>query len=685
MRNRLIATLLCSALSGSPCFVHAGQSPASAADGAAPPDTRPNPASVAEDAYDPRAVFAPLMLPEPVSRYRSANGAPGPDYWQNRADYVIGARLEPKTKTLSGVVTIAYTNNSPDALDVLWLQLDQNIYRRDARAVVAGGRVRTQFTDGDVLDKVEIAAGGTFVAAKYLVSDTRLLVHLPAALRPAGGRTQLRITYHYIMPATFGGRTAWSETPEGEIYDVAQWYPRMAVYDDVRGWDPLPYLGNEFYLEFGDFDYAITLPSDMIVAGSGVLMNPGEVLSSTERARLATAQASDKTIMIRSAEDLAAARPSDRTKTWRFHMKQTRDVAFAASRAFVWDAARVNLPGGKTALAQSVYPVESAGAAAWGRSTEYLKFAMEEFSRRWFPYPWPNAVNVGGPVGGMEYPAILFDSAADKGKELFWITVHEIGHTYFPMLVGTDERRDAWMDEGLNTFIDVYESDAFAGGVYGPKRDKEFAPGEGAPADQIAALIADPNAPPIMTRADSIPFTYGHPVSYFKTAFGLRLLREDILGPERFDAAFRKFIRDWAYKHPKPSDFFRAMNSEAGEDLSWFWRGWFFHNWPFDLAVDGVTDVDGDPAKGATIAVSNRGRLVLPATMRITFKDGTTSDVTIPAETWIRAASHSFTVDGGQPIARVIIDPDRRLPQRDRSHAAWSAPSLESEKTSPHD
>ena len=529
MQCLLIGLFLCIGLLGSTDPGRAGQSPASGASRAAP-DSRSDPAPTAQGPYDPRAVFAPLTLPEPANRYRSANGAPGPDYWQNRADYVITAHLEPKTKTLSGVVTITYTNNSPDWLDVLWLQLDQNIYRRDARAVVASGRVRTQFTDGDVLDLVEIETGGTFVAAKYLVSDTRLLVRLPTALGPAGGRTRLRISYHYTVPES-GGRTAWADTRNGEIYEIAQWYPRMAVYDDVRGWDPLPYLGNEFYLEYGDFDYAITVPADMIVAGSGALMNPQEVLTSTERTRLTAARASDKTVMVRTAEDVATAQPSDQTKTWRFHMDHTRDVAFAASRAFVWDAARINLPDGKTALAQSVYPVESTGDTAWGRSTEYLKFAIEDFSRRWFPYPWPNAVNAAGPVGGMEYPGVVFVSAAGKGKNLFWITVHEIGHTYFPMVVGANDRRYAWMDEGLNSFIDVYESDAFDGGVYGPKRDQEFAPGDGAPADQIAALIADPNAPSIMTRADSIPFAYSHPVSYFKTAFGTHSLARRHSGP----------------------------------------------------------------------------------------------------------------------------------------------------------
>ncbi|HEX4196518.1 MAG TPA: M1 family metallopeptidase, partial [Caulobacteraceae bacterium] len=622
MRTLLIAVVLALGVAGA-----ARAQPASP-----PPAAPPAPANP----YDPQLTFAPLDAPPSPNRYRSGSGAPGPDYWQNRADYAIAARLEPKTKTLTGEETITYTNNSPDVLDELWVQLDQNTYRKDARSGFASGRARTQFTDGYGLDSVEIESGGGFAPAEHLVSDTRLRVTLPAPLKPAGGQVRLRIRYHYTVPGAFGGRTGWIESRNGELYDIAQWYPRMQVYDDVHGWDTLPYLGQEFYLEYGTFDYAVTVPADMIVAGSGQLMNPEEVLTPAERSRLDQARGSDATVMIRSPDDVAAAPPGDetQTRTWRFHMEHTRDVAFAASRAFIWDAARINLPDGKTALAQSVYPVESAGDAAWGRSTEYLKFAIEDFSRRWFVYPWPNAVNVAGPVGGMEYPAVLFDSAADSGKTLFWITVHEIGHSYFPMIVGTDERRWAWMDEGLNTFIDVKESDVFQNGVYGPKRDPEYAPGQGTPGEQIAALIADPKAPPIMTRADAITGAYGHPISYFKTAYGLTLLREDILGPDRFDPAFRKFIRDWAYKHPQPSDFFRTMDSASGEDLSWFWRAWFFHNWALDLAVDGVTYVDGDPGKGAMITVSNRGQMVLPATARITFKDGTTRDLAIPAETW---------------------------------------------------
>ena len=261
----------------------------------------------------------------------------------------------------------------------------------------------------------------------------------------------------------------------------------------------------------------------------------------------------------------------------------------------------------------------------------------------------------------------------DRGKTLFYLTVHEIGHTYFPMVVGTNERRWQWMDEGLNTFIDTYESDAFQNGVFGPKRDAEFAPGPGAPADQIAALIADPAAPPIMIRGDAMPGRYGHPVSYFKTAFGLRLLREDILGPERFDTAFRKFIRDWAYKHPTPSDFFRAMASEGGEDLDWFWRGWFFERWPLDMAITGIGYEGGDPATGAHVDLMNMGQLVAPATLRVVFADGSTRDIHLPAETWIQSGAHSVALDSTQPIKSAVLDPDHRLPAADRSKMSWTA------------
>jgi hypothetical protein len=628
--------------------------------------------------YDPVAAFAPFGMDRPVNVYRSADGMPGPQYWQNRADYEIHAKLDPdpKAPSLAGREVITYTNNSPDLLDELWLQLDQNRYRADSRGNYAAGTMPGGTTDGFVLDSVEIEQDGQFVPATYLVSDTRLRVTLPHQLPAKGGQIKLRIAWHFAIPGAWGGRMAWGMAKGGPVYNLAQWYPRRAVYDDIRGWDPLPYLAQEFYLEYGDFDYYVTAPANLIVAGSGALVNPAEVLTPAEQARFAAAQASDKTVFIIRPDEVGTpgSRPRGAdTLTWHFRMNDTRDVAFAASKTFAWDAARINLPGGKSALAQSVYPAESEGDAAWGRSTEYLKNSVENFSRRWFAYPWPNAINVAGIASGMEYPGIVFDGINDKGKDLFWITAHEIGHSWFPMIVGFDERRHAWMDEGFNTFIDVYQSDDFNHGEYGPKRDSEYAPGGGNPVDEILPIIKDPDAPVLLTRSDSIIEKYRHPITYFKSALGLVLLREQILGPDRFDPAIRKFIAAWAFKHPKPDDFFRAMDSAAGEDLSWWWRGWYAHNWTLDLGVDAIGPAGGDPAKGTAITVGSHDKLIMPATLRVNFADGSHRDYRLPAESWIRDAATTVFVAPGKTVTSATIDPDHRLPDANRANDSRAA------------
>ena len=629
-------------------------------------------AAAAQDkpAYNPRETFAPLTLPGPINSYRSGSGAPGPAYWQNRADYDLRAAIDPDARTLTASEVITYTNNSPDTLDGLWVQLDQNIYKEGSRAGYVGGFPRTRFTDGYVLDQVKVGE----TAVTPIVSDTRMRVALPTPL-PHGGQVKLKISYHYAIPGTFGGRTSWVATRNGDIFDMAQWFPRMAVYDDIRGWDTAPYLGQEFYLEYGDIDYAVTVPSDMIVAGGGVLLNPGEVLTAEQRKRLEAARASDRTVMIRAPAEVGdpATRPKQGgTLTWRYRMANTRDVAFSASRAFVWDAARINLPGGKTALAELVYPIEAQGDDAWGRSTEYLKDLVEHFSQRWHAYPYPTAWSIGGGTDGMEYPGMAFDGFTDKGKPLFWITAHEIGHTWFPMMVGSDERRDAWMDEGFNTFIDTYEFDDFAGGVFGPKRDSEYAPGGGNPVDEIQSVLNDPDAIPIVSRADTVSEKYRHPVTYFKAALGLRMLREQILGPERFDAAFRKYIDDWAFKHPKPSDFFRTMESEGGEDLSWYWRGWFLNNWTLDMAVQGLAYVDNDPAKGARVTIANLDKMVMPTVLEVRYVDGTSRRLDLPAETWILHGVSTITLPGHGPIAQVTLDPDHVIPDRNRANNVFT-------------
>ncbi|MBB3228764.1 hypothetical protein FHW69_003406 [Luteibacter sp. Sphag1AF] len=628
--------------------------------------------------YDPRETFAPFTYPQQATAYRSGSGMPGPLFWQNRADYELTAQLDPVKNQLTGKAVIHYTNNSPDALDVLWLQVEQNRYREDARGNFTSGRTPKQHTDGYRIASVKVQQGGKLVDATYVVADTRMQVRLPAAVAAHGGKVSVTIEYAYDLPGDFGGRTGFAGSKNGNIYEMAQWYPRLCVYDDLRGWDTAPFLNSEFYLEYGDFDYSITVPSDMIVAGSGELVNPEDVLTATQRERLAKARNSDATVMIRTPAEVTdpASRPKKGgTLTWHFRMKNTRDVAFGASTAYVWDAARINLPEGKSALAMSVYPVESVGNQSWGRSTEYLKASVEHFSTKWYPYPYPVAINEGGSAAsGMEYPGIVFDPAEANPKELHMVTAHEIGHTWFPMIVGTDERRNAWMDEGFNTFIDVYEADAFHGGEFAPKRDGEYAPKGGNPVDEILPLLADADAPPLLMGADMVKEKYRHPATYFKSALGLVLLREQIIGPERFDPAFRKYIATWAYKHPSPSDFFRLMESEAGEDLSWFWRGWYQNNWQLDLAVTHVAYVDGDFQKGTQVTIENLDKLVMPSTLRVTYADGGVTNVRVPVETWQQHTSFVVTVPGTRRVTSVTIDPDHVLPDRNRANNTVAGP-----------
>jgi hypothetical protein len=271
----------------------------------------------------------------------------------------------------------------------------------------------------------------------------------------------------------------------------------------------------------------------------------------------------------------------------------------------------------------------------------------------------------------MEYPGILFDGIDDKDKTLFFVTAHEIGHNWFPMIVGSDERRYAWMDEGFNTFIDVYASDEFNKGEYAPKRDSEYAEKQGNPADEIIPFIADREAPTIMTAADAIKEKYRHPIAYFKPAFGLILLREQILGEERFDFAFKQYISDWAYKHPSPYDFFHAMENGAGEDLSWFWKGWFYNNWQLDQAINKVSYVGGNPAKGVNIEIENLDQMVMPVTVEVVFKDGSKLDTRLPVETWLINRVYTLKVPTTKAIARVVLDPKKALPDSNRANNTY--------------
>ncbi len=619
--------------------------------------------------FDQHAAFNPLFYPSNGTVYRSAAGSPGAKYWNNRADYKINATLDTAAHALSGSVTIAYTNNSPDDLPFLWLQLDQNIYRKESRgeatSPVTGGRWSNKtFTDGDVLKSVTLIQNGQSSRADYLVTDTRMQIRLSDALKAAGGSIQIKIDYSFDVPEYGTDRMGRQLTSNGWIYEIAQWYPRMEVYDDVYGWNLLPYLGaGEFYLEYGNIDYTITAPSDLVVTGSGELLNPTEVLTPTQMSRLARARTSDKTVFIRTPADVTdpASHLPRKSLTWHFHCNQTRDVAWAASRAFIWDAARINLPSGKKALAQSVYPVESAGDSAWGRSTEFVKGCIELYSKEWYEFTYPVATDVAGNVNGMEYPGIVFCGGSSKQAGLWDVANHEFGHNWFPMIVGSNERKYAWMDEGFNTFINGVDTKLFNNGEFDEKTDWQ----------RQAKFYFNPGSEAIMTQPDVISPNNLGTAAYAKPAMALNLLRKYVLGEKRFDFAFRTYIKRWAFKHPTPWDFFRSMENASGEDLGWFWRGWILNNWKLDQSVKGVKYSNTDTADGALITLENLGEMVMPVVLAIQQQNGRTDTITLPAEVWEKGSPYTFQFASVSSIKSIVIDPSHDFPDMDPSNNTW--------------
>lgn len=626
--------------------------------------------------YDPHKAFDPLFTADGGNMYRSADGTPGPRYWQNSADYDITAKLDTATNVLSGDVTITYTNNSPNKLNQLWLELVQNARKANSKAAKVRGNLSKETGDkGFDLHSVRIKNGGKWQQANYKVVGTRMQIRLAEPLKAKGAKIKIDISYDYPLPKH--GRGSYMDSKNGAIYEVSYWYPRMHVYDDLRGWNTRPFLGaGEFYLDYGTIDYKVTLPEGMLMAGSGTLMNPDEVLTGEQQKQLKKARQSEQTVMVRSQDDLdelATAQSKDGMLTWHYRMEKTRDVAWAASEAFLWDAAIAKYESGDKTLAMSYYPIESTGENAWERATNYLKRSLEIFSGMWMEYPYDTAINVGGPTGGMEYPGITFDSYKADGYLLFLLVAHEIGHNWYPMVVGSNESRNPWMDEGFDTFIDIYAHKKYNDGEYAPKRDGEYAPDGGNPAKEIIPVITQDEARPIVSKADALKSDYYHPLEYFKPAFGLKLLRDVILGPERFDYAFSQYTKQWAFKHPGAKDFFRAMDNYSGEDLSWFWRGWFINNWKLDQAVTGVSYPDGNPEKGAKITLKNMEQMPMPVLVTITTADGESTQHKLPVEVWMKDETFTFTAPTNQKVTKVELDAEQKLPDINRDNNTWVA------------
>ncbi len=621
--------------------------------------------------YNPHQLWDPSFFTHNGNQYRSADGAPGPDYWQNSVNYEIHATLDEKDTILRGDVTIHYTNNSPNSLHYLWLLLDQNIFEPGSRGwdatPVSGDRFDVQgYTKGgDHVQSVSATYNGKTYALNPVITDTRMQLRLPFTLQPNGGEVTVKVTYFFHIPKYGADRMGRLYTKNGIIYELAQWYPRMCVYDDIHGWSTLPYMGlGEFYCEYGNFDYYITVPADMIVAGSGDLQNPEQVLTKTELKRLKKARQSDKTIQIITKSEVGkkSTRPKHKgTLTWHFKMQNSRDVSWAASKVFRWDAARINFPSGRKGISMAVYPQESAGPHAYGRATQYLKQSIEFYSKNYFEYPWNSATAVAGVALGMEYPGIIFCKYDIKDGSLWHDVTHEIGHNWFPMIVGSNERRFMWQDEGLNTFINDFASAWFNHGEYGDT-SHTVSPR----AAHMLARISEP----LMTRPANMGL-HDYGAYYFKTSLALHILRHSVIGPKRFDYAFKTYINRWAFKHPQPQDFFRSMNDAAGEDLNWFWKEWFYTNWKLDQAVESVSYVDKDPSKGALITLENLDKMALPVTVKITEANGKTHTKKLPVVIWQRGGVWTFKYPSTSAITSVIIDPNHELPDVNRKNNQW--------------
>ncbi|MBL4590439.1 MAG: M1 family metallopeptidase [Phycisphaerales bacterium] len=614
------------------------------------------------------SIFAPIDYPT-ANDQRLGSGAPGPDYWQQRADYDIDVSLDTENESLQVTMRVRYSNNSPHELDYLWLQLEQNLFTTTSDGSLSrtpGGVMKVLEDDFDGGYKVSsLTSGGQSLEMK--VYDTLGRVTLENPIAPHS-TFEFEMSYEFAIPPHL--RRMGVETVEdGKIFEMAQWFPLVCMYDDVNGWNTMPYLGSgEFYASYGSYDVAISVPDTYVVAGSGELMNPGEVLSAERRARLAEAMNSDEPVWIITPEEAGQAIPgaTGATSTWRFRIDNARTFAFAASDAFIWDACagRITDTNGmpKTILCQSLYPKE---ATAWlstdedGGSSRAVKHSIEFYSEFLYPYQYPVMSNINGPEGGMEYPGIIFCGGRTSSKGMLGVTDHEVGHSWFPMFIGSDERRYMWQDEGFTTFIGLYSRAKWFDEEPDIKRGLK----------QIAQIAGAIHQQPIMTAPDKNWPRWVGRLQYRKAGLGLYILREFILGQERFDDAFATYINRWMFKHPQPSDFFRSMSDSAGVDLDWFWRGWFMEPATLDQAISKVTHVDG----GAVVAIENRGEMVMPVEMLVEYKDGSTERVKLPIEIWHTTDRWRAVVrTDGRTIRRIEIDPDHILPDTNRRNNTWN-------------
>ena len=590
---------------------------------------------------------------------RNEDGTPGAGYWQQRVDYRLDATIDPETAILEGTGTIRYTNNAPEELPALVMRLYQNVFgpgvQRNRTVELTGGmELRSVTFDGQTLPRLglEDVVPGQPLPTGFLANGTLVQLFLPAAIA-TGATAELTAEWAYRIPGESAFRTGHIEN---RFYNVAQWYPQIAVYDDVRGFDLTPYLGDgEFYNEYGDFEVTVTAPAGWLVAATGVLQNPDEVLPAAVSARLETAVASDSVLRITDASELAAEATDGAARTWRYRAENVRDFAFAVSDSYVWDAvgAMINAEGDRIPV-HAFYDPE---IEHWSLAALYSKSAIEFFSAYVFPYEYPHVTAVYGPVGGMEYPMMVFIGRSAPGEPLFAVLAHELSHQWFPMVVGSPEATYAWMDEGLSTFNESLSRGYFFGNQLSRLQDQQA---------YLEAARAEAEAP-LMQHTDHVESGFGRSVAaYTKPATILHAMRRAI-GGSRFDAAYRAYATAWKYRHPYPWDFFAMMEAGTGEDLDWLWQAWFYETGTLDQAIQDVALGDGS----LRIVIANRGAALMPIEIGIEFADGTTEKVEVPVGEWAGTTTITRDIPVDREVARVIIDPEQYYPDIDRSNNVW--------------
>jgi hypothetical protein len=624
-----------------------------------------------------RPVPNPVMVPREFQRAvargtRTTTGAPGPRYWQQRADYRIRATVDAAAKTLTGSETITYHNRSPDTLRVVWLQLMQNVHqaeapRNEAAEVTGGYRFTRVAAGGQAVQPAEDLRSGS----GYAVDFTRMAIRPASPLLP-GDSLRLELDWSYKIPQA-GAGARMGHSRDNLLY-LAYWYPQMAVYDDVVGWQTDPFLGGaEFYMGYGRYEYTVDAPEGWVVMGTGTLANAESVLPADVLQRWRRAAQSDTTVHVLAAGGFGAGKATQRGANgrlqWTFRADSVRDVAFSVTRESNWDAARTPVGDrngdGRTdyALIQSLW---RSTAPRWAHSVKYSRQSITHHGQfTGIPYPYPHMTAVEGEDimgGGMEYPmmTLIGPYTAQGDTALYNVTAHELGHMWFPMIVGVDERRYGWMDEGTTNFNEnEAHNDFFRGAPDAHLREQQ----------QYVGFVRNVGDPELLRWTDLQEPNLGGFATYTKPATLLHALR-GVLGEETFLRTYRNYARTWAFKHPKPWDFFNAFNAGAGRDLDWFWSTWYAEAWSLDQAIAGVVDEGGS----TTIAVEDRGSAPMPARLLITRQNGSTERREVPVETWLSGARTArVTVPAaGSPVVRVEIDPTMSFPDVDRSNNVWT-------------